>query len=102
LVIEKWLENNSGQVRPDMHDGIEIGNAVLPTRVIWPGFAINTIFYGAILWLLWITPGKVRRWVRVRQHRCPACGFIIAPGTCANGLCSECGASLPWMRKASA
>jgi hypothetical protein len=93
------------------HQGIELGQSdgmkwqdvrVLPLRPIWPGFAINTLFYAVILWLLWIAPGKVRRLVRVRQHRCPACGFIIAPGTCANGLCSECGATLPWMTKAPA
>ena len=70
-------------------------NRFLPTLPLWPGFAINTIFYAAILWLLWIAPGKIRRFVRIRGHRCPACGFIIAPNTCANGLCSECGARLP-------
>jgi hypothetical protein len=32
---------------------------------------------------------------RIRTHRCPACGHIIASGTCDNGLCSECGAALP-------
>jgi hypothetical protein len=76
-------------------------NVRLPLAIRPLGFAINTIFYAAILWLGWVAPGKVRRLVRVRQHRCPACGFIIAPGTCANGLCSECGATLPWMTKAS-
>ncbi|MCZ6655485.1 MAG: hypothetical protein O7D91_20955, partial [Planctomycetota bacterium] len=25
---------------------------VIPLRPLWPGFAINTIFYAAILWLL--------------------------------------------------
>jgi hypothetical protein len=67
----------------------------LPLRPLWPGFAINTIFYAVILALLFYGPGRVRRFVRVRRGRCPACGFIIAPGTCANGLCSECGATLP-------
>jgi hypothetical protein len=67
----------------------------LPLRPIWPGFAINTIFYAAILAVLFYGPGKVRRFVRVRRGRCPACAYLIAPGTCANGLCSECGAALP-------
>jgi hypothetical protein len=66
---------------------------------LWPGFAMNTICYAVLLWLLWITPGKIRHYViirrRIREHRCPACAFIIAAGTCANGLCSECGEPLP-------
>jgi hypothetical protein len=62
-------------------------------RPIWPGFAINTIFYAAMLWLLWFAPGKIKRFIRVHRGRCPACGFIIAPGTAAasGGPCSECG-----------
>jgi hypothetical protein len=55
-----------------------------------PGFAINTIFYAAILWLLWLAPGRIRRFIRIRRGRCPSCGYVIAPGTCADGLCSEC------------
>jgi hypothetical protein len=64
-----------------------------PYIPLWPGFAINTIFYAAMLWLLWITPGKIRRFIRIRRHRCPACGYQIAPGTAAasGGPCSECG-----------
>jgi hypothetical protein len=66
-----------------------------PARPIWPGFAINTIFYAAILWLLWIarrTPGKIRRFIRVRRGRCPACGYQIAEGV--GPRCSECGHAL--------
>jgi hypothetical protein len=70
--------------------------SAVPIIPLWPGFAINTIFYAAMLWLLWVGPGKIRRFVRIRGHRCPACGYIIAPGTAAasgaGGPCSECGA----------
>ncbi len=62
---------------------------VLPQRLAWPGFAINTIFYAALLWVLFCGPGKIRRLVRIRQGRCPACGYQIAHGTGA--ACSECG-----------
>jgi hypothetical protein len=31
---------------------------------------------------------------RRKRGQCPACGFIIAPGTCADGRCSECGQPL--------
>jgi hypothetical protein len=78
-----------------------VSTPLVPFVPIWPGFAINTIFYAAMLWLLWIATGKIRRFIivrgRVRQGRCPACGFIIAPGTAAasGGPCSECGAASP-------
>jgi hypothetical protein len=67
----------------------------VPLRPLWPGFAINTIFYAAMLWLLWIAPGKIRRFIRIRGHRCPACGYQIAPGGGIGPVCSECGAALP-------
>jgi hypothetical protein len=65
------------------------------SRPIWPGFAINTIFYAAMLWLLFFTTGKIRRFIRIRGHRCPACGYQIAPGGGIGPVCSECGAQLP-------
>jgi hypothetical protein len=67
----------------------------LPFRFIWPGFAINTIFYAAMLWLLWFAPGRIKRFFRMRGHRCPACGYQIAPGGGIGPVCSECGAQLP-------
>jgi hypothetical protein len=79
------------------------GFEVLPLNPRWPEFAINTIFYAAMLWLLWIAPGRIKRFIRVHRGRCPACGFIIAPGTAAasGGPCSECGAASPasWSAK---
>jgi hypothetical protein len=78
----KWWALPWGQVR-------------LPLRPLWPGFAINTIFYAAVLWLLWFVPGKIRRFIRIRGHRCPTCGYQIAPGGGIGPVCSECGAALP-------
>jgi hypothetical protein len=72
---------------------------LLPLLPLWPGFAINTIFYAAMLWLLWVAPGKIRRFIRIRGHRCPACGYQIAPGGGIGPVCSECGAPLPWMKE---
>jgi hypothetical protein len=79
----------------------------LPLSPIFSGFAINTIFYAAMLWLLWFAPGKIRRFIivrgRIRRHRCPACGYQIAPGGGIGPVCSECGAALPaaWSTNAS-
>jgi hypothetical protein len=76
---------------------MEASLRLLPLLPIWPGFAINTIFYAVLLWLLWITPGKIRRYRtrrrRMREHRCLACNYQIAEGVGPN--CSECGAKLP-------
>jgi hypothetical protein len=59
----------------------------LPLKAIWPGFAINTIFYAAILWLLFAAPGFVRRRIRARRRQCPACAYPV--GT--SNICTECG-----------
>jgi hypothetical protein len=72
------------QFRPPLQ---EIG---IPTHVRMPQMIMNVATMAAILWLLWIIPGRVRRYVRIRWGRCPACGYQIAPGV--GDKCSECGA----------
>jgi hypothetical protein len=62
----------------------------LPFRPLWPGFAINTIFYAAILWLLCVAPFALRRRIRARRGQCPACAYPI--GT--SDVCTECGRPL--------
>lgn len=37
----------------------------LPLWPLWPGFVINTMFYAAILWLLFIASGAARRRIRI-------------------------------------
>jgi hypothetical protein len=92
-----WMRFMTSFEIPNRYRDVSLGqfpNVVfMPLRPLWPGFAINTIFYAAMLWLLWVAPGKIRRFVRVRAHRCPACGYRIAEGVGPN--CSECGAQLP-------
>jgi hypothetical protein len=66
---------------------IATGYLFLPLQPIWPGFAINTIFYSAILWLLFFAPGSVRRMIRRRRGLCPACAYPV--GT--SEVCTECG-----------
>lgn len=62
---------------------------VLPTRIIWPGFAINTIFYAVIVWLLWSSPFAARRMIRRKRGRCIKCGYNLR-GDYLTG-CPECG-----------
>ena len=62
----------------------------LPAWPIWPGFAINTIFYAAILWLPFAGFRFVRRRIRARRGQCPTCAYPI--GT--SDVCTECGAAV--------
>jgi hypothetical protein len=62
----------------------------LPLKPLWPGFAINTTFYAAMirgLWLLFAAPGFVRRRIRARRGQCPACAYPVG----ASEVCTECG-----------
>ncbi len=69
------------------------GDYPLPLRPMWPGFAINTIFYAAILWGLTLGPFTAcritRRIVRRRRGHCIKCGYDLR-GEFESG-CSECG-----------
>jgi hypothetical protein len=59
----------------------------LPLRPVWPEFAINTIFYAAILWVLFAAPLAFRRRRRINRGCCGACGYPV--GT--SKVCTECG-----------
>ena len=61
----------------------------LAVTPLWPGFAINTIFYAAILWFLTLGPFFARRIIRRKRGLCPNCGYDLR-GT-AQMICSECG-----------
>jgi hypothetical protein len=73
---------------------------VLPLAIIWPGFAINTIFYAIVLWLLIPGPFVLRRLIRVKRGRCPKCGYDLRgqPAEVGAAGCPECG----WKRETEA
>ena len=56
-----------------------------------PGFAINTVFYAVVLWLLFAAPLALRRRRRIKRGLCPKCAYPV--GT--NKRCTECGALRP-------
>ncbi len=58
-----------------------------PLQPIWPGFAINTILYAVILWLLFATPFALRRWRRMRRGLCAKCAYPVGE----SAVCTECG-----------
>jgi hypothetical protein len=62
-------------------------NELLAWRPIWPGFAINTLLYAALLWGLFAAPLALRRRRRVRRGLCPACAYPVGE----SDICTECG-----------
>ena len=63
----------------------------LPLAPIWPSFAVDTLFYATLLWLLIPGPFVLRRFVRLRRGLCPKCAYP----TGELGVCTECGHELP-------
>lgn len=70
-----------------MHGRLTSPEAFLPWLPRWPGFLLNSLFYAAILWLVWFTPGATRRAHRHRRGQCTACAYPLGEGE----VCSECG-----------
>ncbi len=62
----------------------------LPLRPIWRGFAVNTGFYAAMLWLVIPGPFTARRFVRGKRDRCINCGYDLRGAE--HEVCPECGA----------
>jgi hypothetical protein len=101
LRAEHWLEFLTtgqppgtyfyeGHPEPSIwRNGIRARTAVqcLPIGPLWTGFAINTIFCAAILWVLVASAGFVRRRIRARRGQCPACAYPIG----SSDVCTECG-----------
>ncbi len=69
-------------------NGLRLSPRALPLRPIWPGFAVNTIFYAALLWLPF-APFTLRRLIRRRRGLCPACGYDLRHAE--HEGCPECG-----------
>jgi hypothetical protein len=62
---------------------------------IWPGFAINTLFYAVILWMLFAAPFALRRRRRVKRGLCPKCAYDLRGRAAESDACPECGAPVP-------
>ena len=64
-----------------------VENYYLPLGPIWSGFAINTMLYGGVPWLLLCGPFELRRYRRRKRGLCVYCAYPI--GT--SDVCTECG-----------
>ena len=65
----------------------------LPIEPLWPGFAVNTFFYAAIVCLLTLGPFTARRIIRRKRGQCIKCGYDLRGDFSAG--CPECG----WRRE---
>jgi hypothetical protein len=63
---------------------------ILPLRPLWPGFAINAVFYAVLLWLICRAVYRFRRIVRSHRGLCPSCGYPMG----STPVCTECGQPL--------
>ena len=61
----------------------------LPTYPVWPGFAINTVFYAFIVWLVFAAPFALRRRRRIKRGLCSKCGYDLRG--VRSVACPECG-----------
>ncbi|MCI0630278.1 MAG: hypothetical protein L0Y44_06440 [Phycisphaerales bacterium] len=60
---------------------------LFPFKPIGVGAAFNTVFYAAIVRLLFAAPGFFRRRMRIKRGLCPACAYPVGAGE----TCTECG-----------
>ena len=54
---------------------------------VWPGFAVNTVVYEVVLWLLSAALLALRRVRPVKRGLCQGCAYPVG----ASPACSECG-----------
>jgi len=63
----------------------------LPIMPTWPGFRLNTLFYGLIIFLARTGDHALKRRRRVRRGLCSECAYPTSGLT----ICPECGTQLP-------
>jgi len=59
----------------------------LPRRPMWPGFMFSTLFYGALVWVIWFIAGSLRQQVRRQRGLCEWCKYPVSDFA----ICPECG-----------
>lgn len=57
---------------------------------LWPGLALNTLFYAAFGGAIWWSLHAVRRRLRVLRGRCSSCAYDRV-GLAEGAVCPECG-----------
>ena len=102
-LISLWCELPTHELSPRPHEGRgaiqlldspwRLGTQSYPRAVpllpVWPGFAVNTAFYAAVLWLPF-GPFALRRFIRRKRGQCLRCGYPMG----MSSVCTECGREL--------
>ncbi len=94
-----WWKLDGLGGNPEQWNGVKHGRLAvrsarsLPLLPLWPGFAINTVFYALIAWGLWQVPPTIRRRRRRRNGLCVRCGYDLKGlgGLAGGSPCPECG-----------
>jgi hypothetical protein len=63
---------------------------LLPLDPLPLGFAVNCLFFAAVVWLSWFTPRVLRSLKWAIQRRCLRCGYPVG----VSPVCTECGRRL--------
>lgn len=66
-------------------------NIVVPLVPRWPGFLLDTLFWGAISFSIAGVLARSRRYKRLSKALCPRCKYPIGPVP----TCAECGEPIP-------
>ena len=85
----KTMQGRVLQVNGKMDSHWITSHFYIPLRPIWPGFAVNTIFYAAVLCVPFCGLFALRRLIRRRRGLCPACGYDLRHAE--HEGCPECG-----------
>ncbi len=86
------VRNNGLSLPKSIADRLRTKEDTLAISPVWPGFALNTLFYAT----LFATPAPLLHW-RTRRNRrraghCEKCNYNLA-GLATGAACPECGAS---------
>ncbi len=95
-LVSLWYSMESDLKSPTRVNGALVlggdsGRLILPYRLAWPGFAVNTLAYGGACWTVLFGLGIVRRHHRHKRDLCTSCGYPLGSST----SCTECGTPLP-------
>jgi hypothetical protein len=90
LTLPTWRTGLRPSWRKNRRIGDHFYSCILGVRPVWPGFALDTLLYGALAWGLWRAPLAIRRGLRRRAGRCVKCGYDLR-ATPIGSRCPECG-----------
>lgn len=95
-----WFKARNGLVighaaaMPNYSELLSPRERVLPTRLVWHGFAVSTVFWSLLWSALLFGPGvalrRLRARRRARRNLCTRCGYSRA-GLAGAAACPECG-----------